>query len=241
MSWRHIMFFIDRPAGLERDVLKKVADLAHGLHAEVELFDCVFDATVSDAEKVQRAVDDRCRELDAVVRFLHKYSVHSRITVHWAHPPQEGLAWQLQRQPPDLLVIQAKGHGDDRVIESAPCPVWVIRNARPNRGGHVIAAVEPESTDEPTLLVSRAMCMPLQIGCAGPSESTHEACSDVIVIDACSHEMLDATDCDLLILKRVPVTPRAQRIYLGALRQITKAGSRGDDIMRGLQKRSADP
>lgn len=282
MSWRHIMFFVDRPGGLERGLVQKVAHLARGLDAEVEVFDCIFDPLVIDGQRIQDAIDERCRELDTVVQFLRDLSVHARVTVHWAHPPRDGVIRQIRKQPPDLLVIQSKRHSrlarllltysDYKLIETAPCPLWVLKNVRPYEGGRVIAAVDPMHThDDPAVLderivqtaaiVSRAMGMPLhlyhaclprpaaaakaesgvrqlaQFGCIQDQQIhiatgdpatllpqfVHGECADLLVMGAASRsrirkalightaeKVLDATDCDLLIVKAEPNTLQAQ-------------------------------
>jgi hypothetical protein len=240
MSARHIMFFVDRPAGLERGVLQKVAQLARGLDAEVEVFDCIFDPTITDCEKVQRDVDARGAELGTVVEFLQDLSVHSRVTVHWAYPPRDGVLWQIHKQPPDLLVIQSS---DYKLIKRAPCSLWVIRNAGHYEGGRVITAADPQSSDDPRVVafaseVSRAMDMPLP-------EAGHEASSsDLLVIGAVSRSAFRKariSHCDLLIVKVAAEVPVDPRIHLQGLRLATKAGSRGDEIIRTSQKWSTGP
>jgi len=234
------MFFVDRPAGLERGILQKVAQLARGFGAEVEVFDCIFDPTITDCQKVQQAVDARGAELGAVVEFLQDLSVRSRVTVHWAYPPREGVLWQIRKQPPDLLVIQSS---DYKLIKRAPCSLWVIRSARPYDGGRVVTAADPQSSDDPRVLdfasqVSRAMDMPLP-------EAGHDASSaDLLVMGAVSRSAFRKSrisHCDLLIVKAPPEVPVDPRIHLEGLRLATKAGSRGDDIIRTSQKWSTGP
>lgn len=224
MSARHIMFFVGRPAGVERNVLQKVAHIARALDAEVEVFDCIFDPAITDCQKVQQAVDVRCGELDTVVRFLRELSVHSRVTVHWAYPPRQGVLLQVRAQPPDLLVVQSI---DYRLIKRAPCPVWVIRNGRPYKEGCVMTALD----------VHR-----LGTGASRPEFSPGES-SDLRVISDVSRSSFRearADSSDLLIVKAAPDSHPAPRIYLEGLRQATKAGSRGDAIMRPSQKWRTD-
>jgi universal stress protein E len=282
MSWRHIMFFVDKHCGLERGLVEKVACLARGLGAEVEVFDCIFDPLVSDSQKIQDAIEERCVELGTVVQFFRELSVHARATVHWAHPPRDGVIRQIRKQPPDLLVIQSKRHSrlarllltysDYKLIETVPCPLWVLKNVKPYDGGRVIAAVDPmHAHDGPAVLderivgiaaiVSRAMGMPLHLyhaclsrpeavqkaehgvrqlarsGCV-PDQQVHIATgdpatllpqfvhaefADLLVMGAASRsrirkalightaeKVLDATDCDLLIVKADPNTLQAQ-------------------------------
>jgi len=270
MTWRHIMFFVDRPAGLERGIVQKVGQLARGLDAEVEVFDCIFDPAITDDREVQEALDQRARELEAVVQFLRECSVRSRVTVHWAHPPREGVIRQIQKLPPDLLVIQSKRHSrlarlllsysDYKLIETAPCPLWVIKNVRPYDGGRVVAAMDPlhlhgqlTGLDERILgaasVISRGMGMPLHFfhACMAGVESgvkqlahsyqapegqvhveigdpavllprfVHGESSDLLVMGAVARSrirrtligytaerVLDATDCDLLIVRNDP-------------------------------------
>ena len=47
MTWRHIMFAVASPGRVEAVELRKVAQLAAGLDAEVELFHCMFDPGVT--------------------------------------------------------------------------------------------------------------------------------------------------------------------------------------------------
>jgi universal stress protein E len=73
--------------------------------------------------------------------------------VRWDYPAYEGIVRQALRHEPDLLIVQStrKGaaarliltHTDFKLIETCPCPLLLIKTARPYSDVSMIVAVDP--------------------------------------------------------------------------------------------------
>lgn len=184
VTWQQIMFAVAFPGGVEPVELRKVARLAAGLEAEVELFHCMFDPGVTvtgrfgllgGQEDIHGLADLRREQLECSAESLRAAGARVRTSVRWDYPVYEGIVRQVLRHRPSLLVAQStpKGrperwvrpHTDYRLIETCPCPVLFIKNNRPYSEPVVLAAVDPEhlhskpaSLDEEILAAATRMC-----------------------------------------------------------------------------------
>jgi universal stress protein E len=141
----------------------KVAQLAAGLGAEVELFQCIFDPDVTRAgrfgtggaqEDIHEFVDRRREQLEHSAERLRARGVPVHTSVRWDYPIHEGIVRQVLRRKPSLLVAQSSRKGraarlaltqtDYKLIETCPCPVLFIKNGRPYSDAVILAAVDPE-------------------------------------------------------------------------------------------------
>jgi len=162
MSWRHIMFSVASPGGLGPLEMAKVAQLTSGFGAELELFHCIFDPGVTRAgrfgtrgaqEDIHEFVDRRHEQLERSAERLRSSGVPVHTSVRWDYPIHEGIVRQVLRRKPSLLVAQSSRKGraarlmltqtDYKLIETCPCPVLFIKNARPYSDAVIIAAVDP--------------------------------------------------------------------------------------------------
>lgn len=184
VTWRHIMFAVASPGRVEPVELRKVARLAAGLQAEVELFHCMFDPGVTVTgrfgspgaqEETYRLADLLREQLECSAESLRAAGARVRTSIRWDYPVYEGIVRQVLRQKPSLLVAQStpknrperwvRPHTDYRLIETCPCPVLFIKNNRPYSEPVVLAAVDPEqlhskpaSLDEEILAAATTMC-----------------------------------------------------------------------------------
>jgi universal stress protein E len=184
MAWRHIMFAVASPGRVEPVELRKIAQLAAGLEAEVELFHCAFDPGVTltgrfgspgAREDIDGFVALRREQLECSAERLRATGTRVRTSIHRDYPAYEGIVRQVLRHRSSLLVAQstAKGraerwvrsHTDYRLIETCPCPLLFIKNNRPYFQPVVLAAVDPEhlhekpaSLDEEILAAATRMC-----------------------------------------------------------------------------------
>lgn len=142
--------------------LAKVAQLASGLDAEVELFHCVFDADIARPERfgsgsleqeIKELVDRRRKRLEHTAERLRAQGVRVRTSVRWDYPAYEGVVRQALRLEPSLVIAQSSRKGraarlvltqtDYKLIETCPCPVLFIKNGRPYSDPVIMAAVDP--------------------------------------------------------------------------------------------------
>jgi universal stress protein E len=153
MVCKRILFIVDTPEGVRRMLADKVASLARCLGAELEIFDAVFDAALTDAERVHEFVQRRRSELESIVALVREAGVPAHATVLWSYPPRQGIFREMRHYRPDLLIIQSRRHSrlarllftysDYKLIETARCPVLVIKNDRSYANARVVAAVDP--------------------------------------------------------------------------------------------------
>ncbi len=153
MRCNRILLVADNPEGFSRGVLHKVAQLATGFDAEVEVLGTAFDPALVEPEKVRGAIERRRSEIDLTVNSLREEAVSAHATVRWAFPPRDGIIQQMREHEPDLLIITSRRHprlarilftySDYKLIETAPCPILVIKNDQPYENARVIAAIDP--------------------------------------------------------------------------------------------------
>ncbi|HYB65428.1 MAG TPA: universal stress protein [Steroidobacteraceae bacterium] len=156
------MFAVRSPVGIGAAELGKVAQLAAGLDAEVDLFHCVFDpdiarpdrlSSVSLEEEIKELVDRRRKRLEYTAERLRAQGVSVRTSVRWDYPIYEGIVRQALRLEPSFVVAQSSRKGraarlvltqtDYKLIETCPCPVLFIKNGRPYADAVILAAVDP--------------------------------------------------------------------------------------------------
>lgn len=177
MSWRHIMFAVTSPGGVEALEMGKVTQLTAALGAELELFHCIFDPDVTRAgrfgtrgaqEDIHEFVERRREQLERNAERLRASGVPVHTSVRWDYPVHEGIVRQVLRGKPSLLIAQSSPRGraarlvltqtDYKLIESCPCPVLFIKNGRPYSDAVIIAAVDPgRSHGKPATLDGRIL------------------------------------------------------------------------------------
>jgi len=100
----NILFAIRSPLDGVPSALAKVAQLARGLGAEIELFHCVYEPEItryarfdsdSVAEGVRRVIDQRHRVLEHYAAQLRKEGLKVRKSVRWYHPAHDGIVRQV--------------------------------------------------------------------------------------------------------------------------------------------------
>ncbi len=162
MSRRRIMFAVRSAGGVGSTELAKVAQLASGLDAEVEVFHCIFDRDIARPERlsskgleadIEELVDRRRRRLEYTAARLRAQGVCARTSVRWDYPAYEGIVRQALRLEPCLVVAQSSRRGraarlvltqtDYKLIETCPCPVLFIKNGQPYTDAVIVAAVDP--------------------------------------------------------------------------------------------------
>jgi universal stress protein E len=162
MSWGRIMFAVAAPSGPEPSVMSKVVCLASALDAELELFHCVFDTDVARPGRfgsrgveadIHEIVAQRHRQIEHTAERLRAQSIRVRSSVRWDYPAYEGIVRQVLRHEPHLLIVQSRRKGtaarllltqtDFKLIETCPCPLLLIKTARPYSDVFTIAAVDP--------------------------------------------------------------------------------------------------
>lgn len=162
MSWNRVMFAVAAPGGAEASAMSKAVRLASALDAELELFYCVFDADIARPGRfgshgvesdIREIVTQRHRQIERTAERLRAQKIPVRSSVRWDYPVYEGIVRHVLRHEPDLLIVQStrKGaaarliltHTDFKLIETCPCPLLLIKTARPYSDVTMIVAVDP--------------------------------------------------------------------------------------------------
>lgn len=162
MGWNPIMFSVASPGGAGPLQAAKIAKLASGLGAELELFHCTFGSDRSQPgrfglsgaqEKIRESVERRHEQLERSAERLRARGVPVHTSVRWDYPIHEGIVRQVLRRKPSLLIAQSSRKGrtarlvltqtDYKLIETCPCPVLFIKNSRPYSDPIIIAALDP--------------------------------------------------------------------------------------------------
>lgn len=171
MSWRRILFVVENPNFVGPRVLRKLAELARGCDAELELYQPAFEwgmqkggigSVASDIE-TRETLERRRAELDHVTDALHAEDVRVRSGVSCEKPTCENILRHVLESRPDLVVIQSRPHSaiarlvlshtDFKLIEMCPCPLLLMKTEKAYLDACIVAAVDPMHTHEkPPLL-----------------------------------------------------------------------------------------
>jgi universal stress protein E len=162
MRFDRIMFAVAAPGGTEAGVMSKVVSLTSALDAELELFNCVFDADIGRPGRfgsrgveadIQEIVAQRHRQVENTAARLRAQGIRVRSSVRWDYPAYEGIVRQVLRRKPHLLIVESRRKGsaarllltqtDFKLIETCPCPLLLIKTARPYSTVCTIAALDP--------------------------------------------------------------------------------------------------
>lgn len=171
MSWRKILLNVTDPQTIEPHVLAKTAQIARALDAEVELFHSVFDPNTVRAGRLKRIVEadiaarvkDARRRLERAADSLRDQVIRAQTSVRWDYPAHEAVVRETLRHRPDLLITGSTRtsravpitltYSDFRLLQTCPCPVLMVKTARPYQGSVVLAALDPPEVpaESPTL------------------------------------------------------------------------------------------
>ncbi len=164
MSWNRILWAVASPGEIEASasVADKAVQVAAALGAELEVFHCVYDpdiarpgrfASLGPERDVQEIVEQRHQQLERGAERLRGRGAKVRTSVRWDRPVFEGIVRQVLRHKADLLIAQSARAGastrsaltqtDFKLIETCPCPLLLIKSARPYSGARIVAAIDP--------------------------------------------------------------------------------------------------
>jgi len=152
----------------------KIARLAHAMDAELELFHCVYKPSIARRGRtsmrgIEKEILDLVGEsrdwLESLAKPLRLEGLKVHTAARWDQPTTAGIVRQAMRRKPDLLVAQPARRSpvarlilsqtDHRLIETCPCPLLLIKTARPYGNGPIVAAIDPtHARDKPAALDS---------------------------------------------------------------------------------------
>jgi universal stress protein E len=171
MGWKTIMFAVPSPIDIGLIEADKVAGIAVALDAQLQLFHCVFDASVahpgklapaSAEEPIHQSVLNAQQGLERIAERFRARGLQVDTSVRWDDPAHEGIVRQALRHEPSLLIARSHhqeraarlpAHTDWKLIETCPCPLLLLKSPSPYAKPLVIAAVDPtHAHDKPAEL-----------------------------------------------------------------------------------------
>jgi len=158
-----VLYAIASPDGVSRVGLRKAARLAGALGAELELFCRAFDPAVvrpgrpnspNPEEDIRDYLERWQSQLWPVVKDLRATGLAVHSNVEWHSHAAEAIIGEVLRRRPAYVLVESfrKSTGasvlsaqvENSLIELCPCPLLLIRNARPYpEHPTVVAAVDP--------------------------------------------------------------------------------------------------
>jgi len=148
-----VLFAMTSASDVSRTSLHKAARLAAALSAGLELFYSAFDldiihpgrfSPVSPEEAMRGYVEKRQKELWSLAEDLRATGLSVYPRVEWHRQAVEGIVREVLLRKPAFLIFESFGHVDYKLIETCPCPLLLIRSARPYPSHpRIVAAVDP--------------------------------------------------------------------------------------------------
>jgi universal stress protein E len=171
MSWHHILFVMGHRNQVSSRLLRKLAELARGCDAELELYQPTFEwgmhkggiGSVASDIATRETLERRHDELASIVEALRSAGVRVRGGVSCEKPTHENILRHIVHSQPDLVISQSRAHSsiarfvltytDFKLIEKCPCPLLLIKTEKAYLDACVLAAVDPmHAHDKPKVL-----------------------------------------------------------------------------------------
>lgn len=159
---RRVLIAIKDPLARSSAAVVKGTQLAIALGAEVELFHALCDPLIvreGDAgERSPRrleaaAVTSVRARLERVAARIRRHDVAVHVHAGWDFPAHEAIVRRALGTQADLIVAERHGgphrvpwlltYADWELLRLGPCPVLLVKSARPWRRPGVLAAVDP--------------------------------------------------------------------------------------------------
>lgn len=159
---KRILVAIKDPGARSLPAVRKAAQLAKALGAELELYHSLSQTILVDALQAQ-ALDLREYEREQVQRTearleiiaarLRRHRIEVSVAAEWDHPPSEAIVRRALRRKVDLVVAERHAgrhiagsmlsYTDWELLRLAPCPVLIVKSPRPYHRPLVMTAVDP--------------------------------------------------------------------------------------------------
>lgn len=159
---RRILVAVKSVHGRTSPVLRKTAQLARALGAQVELFHAISEPLAVDAlafagqgvnrfEAAQRA--RYLKRLEAMAAPLRHTGLTVSVAAEWDFPAHEAVVRRARRMGADLIVAERHGgrhvapwilrYTDWELLRQSPVPVLLVKTRRAYEGIKVLAAIDP--------------------------------------------------------------------------------------------------
>jgi nucleotide-binding universal stress UspA family protein len=165
--FKNILLLHDRRPG-QQPTIQRGVDLARRNQARLTVVDVIEEDSWDSAElyaappfrKLKQLVrEERQRELESAIEPLRQQRLDIRLKLLFGKPFIE-IIREVLRENHDLVIKTAQGEGGltgmlfgstaMHLMRKCPCPVWVVKQKENERYGRIIAAVDPDPSDEQT-------------------------------------------------------------------------------------------
>lgn len=169
-SIRRILVAIKNPQSRNLSAVKKAAQLARALDAEVCLFHALVDPIYMDlpfdgpsaANVEEQNREARLFRLERLARFMRREHVKVTTVVEWDFPSHEAIIRAADRFGADLVIAESHPNHvtpwllhftDWELLRHCPQPLLLIKNRHSYRRPSVLAAIDPgHPADKPARL-----------------------------------------------------------------------------------------
>lgn len=162
---KRILVAVKDPSARTMPAVRKAAQLARASGATLELFHALSETVLVDALEARRQSlreyevqrrDAALKRLETVARRLRKHGIEVATGAEWDYPAAEALVRHALRTGADLIVAERHAsrhvagwmlaYTDWELLREAPCPVLLVKQARPWHRPVVMTAVDPFHT-----------------------------------------------------------------------------------------------
>ena len=163
--FKNILILHDRRPGHQLTI-KRGGDLARRNQARLTVVDVIEDdswdsgeiyASASFRELKQLVIEERQKDLESAIEPVRQQGLDVRAKLLFGKPFLE-IIREVLRENHDLVIKTAQGEGGlkgmlfgstaTHLMRKCPCPVWVVKEEENERYDRIIAAVDPDLSDE---------------------------------------------------------------------------------------------
>ncbi len=161
-SVKKILVAVKDPGARSLPAVNKAAQLAKSFGAELVLFHGLSQTVLVDALEAQRVSlrdfetrqrDRTLARLETLAARLRRHRIHVSVSAEWDYPPSEAVVRAAMHLKADLIVAERHAgrhvagwmlsYTDWELLRLAPCPVLIVKTAKPYHRPSVMAAVDP--------------------------------------------------------------------------------------------------
>jgi universal stress protein E len=162
---KRVLVAIKDPSARTMPAVRKAAQLARASGTTLELFHALSETVLVDALEARRQSlreyetlrrNQVLKRLDTVARRLRKHGIEVATSAEWDYPAAEAVVRHALRTGADLVVAERRAsrhvagwmlaYTDWELLREAPCPVLLVKQARPWHRPVVMTAVDPFHT-----------------------------------------------------------------------------------------------
>ncbi len=158
----HILVAISDPSLAASPAVDRAASIAEKTGATLTLFHSLYSPYVAGEQfykpielqhDIEHIVNIKKRALERLSQPLIARGINAHVRCRWDYPVFESIVREVIREKIDLLVIDSHRHSralrlvlsntDWQLIRLCPCPLLIVKSAKPYRSPNIIASIDP--------------------------------------------------------------------------------------------------